>query len=118
MENQLTISNHSLSTPLQPKEIEIAKVVWHVNQILTYQLSDIQIESWARSINELKPDLDPNTLLKAINLVKVGKIEWDCKVGIPNIFWILNQVGNYIQSPETENYIESQCRKVAPAYQK
>jgi len=95
MENHLQKTNQNLSTPLNEKEVEIAMVVWHVNQIVTFPLSDIQIEAWSRSINELQPDLDVNELTKAINLVKLGKIEWDSRIGLPNIFSALLQSRRY-----------------------
>lgn len=95
MENKLQPNNNNLSTPLNKKELEIAKELWHVNQILTYPLSDSQIEAWSISINELKPVLIISDLTKAINLVKIGRIEWDNKVGLPNIFWILGQASQH-----------------------
>lgn len=98
MENQVQISNHSLSTPLNHKEIIIAQEMWHINQIISYPLSDWQIESWARSINELIPDLDVNILKKSINLLKTGEIEWDSKVGLPNIFLAIKQSGRISDS--------------------
>lgn len=93
MENQLQISNKGLSTPLNTKEVEIAKLVWHVNQLVAYPLTDHQIEAWSLSINELLPELELEKLAKLIKDFKLGNIPWDYHFGIQNL------IKNLIPSP-------------------
>jgi hypothetical protein len=94
MENQLQVSNNSLSTLLNTKEIEIAKIVWHVNQLVAYPLNDNQIEAWSKSINELLPDLELEELSVLINNFKIGRYDWNYHYGIQNI------LKNLIKTPE------------------
>ena len=92
MEQQIQLrSNHNLSTPLNQKELEIAKVIWHVNQLQPYPLSDNQIEAWSKSINELRPNQDIDVLRAIINMMKFGNCEFNPKLGIQNIFIALKK---------------------------
>lgn len=91
MENQLQKIDNSLSTLLNNKEIEIAKIVWHVNQLVAYPLTDNQIEAWSKSINKLIPSLDLKKLELLIDEMKVGNIDWDTRKGIQNLFVHLNE---------------------------
>lgn len=100
MENQLIQQqqrgNHHLEN-LSPREIEIGQVVFHVNQLTAYPLNDLQISDWAKSINELKPDLDLALLKKVIDKFKMDELEWDNHKGIQNIFRELKKYGQVIQ---------------------
>lgn len=86
MDTQLQKSRHALSTQLNGKEIEIARLVCQVNQLVAYQISDQQIEDWALSINSISPDLDLIDLYEVIKRMKLGKIDYDTRKGIQNIF--------------------------------
>lgn len=92
MEQQIQIrSNHNLSTPLNQKELDIAKVIWHVNQLQSYPLSDHQIEAWSKSINELRPNQDIEILIAIINMMKIGSCDYNPRLGIQNIFIALKK---------------------------
>lgn len=94
MENQLQkiTTDLYLNTPLNEKEIEIAKLIYHVNYIIAYPLSDLHLEGWAKSINELKPELNIENLKKVIDKFKLADLQWDTKKGIQNIFIGLKRV--------------------------
>ena len=64
----------------------IAKAVLHFNQLTPFPYSDIQIMDWAKSINELTPELTPDIVKKIIDKYKLGIYEFDTKLGIQNIF--------------------------------
>lgn len=64
----------------------LIKQVANVNLLVQYPLSDSMIELWAKSIEELAPKLNPLTLKVIIDRFKVGRLEWDSKLGIQNIF--------------------------------
>ncbi|MDB5288565.1 MAG: hypothetical protein JWR05_3514 [Mucilaginibacter sp.] len=66
--------------------LEIGMEVFHINQLIPYPLTDQQITDWAKSINELRPDVTAATLKAVINKMKLGKIQWDNRSGIQNIF--------------------------------
>lgn len=95
MENQLQQVNHNLSTRLNNKEQDIVKELWHINQVITYQLTDTQLEDWSKSIHSLYPAIEIKELTKAINLLKTGKVKWDVGVGLPNVFSALSAAWQY-----------------------
>lgn len=84
MENQLQKINN-LSMPLNTREVEIAGIVWHVNLLVAFPLSDQQLEAWAKSINEILPELDLSKLSALITDMKKGTITWDYHLGIQNL---------------------------------
>ena len=67
-------------------DIDFIKELYHINQIANYPVSDLNLETWAKSIKELTPEITPEILKKIINKYKTGYYKWDSKVGIPNIF--------------------------------
>lgn len=71
---------------------EIAKQVYHINQLIPFPLTDIQIEDIAKSLEELIPELTPQQLKKMIDRFKFGYYEWDKTKGIQNIFKNLSDV--------------------------
>lgn len=110
MENQLQQSNtHQSNIVLSNREIEIAKIVYHINQLIAYPLSAIQIEDWARSLNELYPKIDLNILKNTIRMMKLGKIDFDSKKGIQNITCALHDQGIYDQ--DSQNNIDEYERQ-------
>lgn len=93
MENQIQLSSSQyLSTPLNEKEIEIAKVIYHTNQLSPFPVTDQKLEEWAKSINELKPGLHIEKLKEAVDKMKLGKCEYDSRLGIQNIFTALDSL--------------------------
>lgn len=110
MENQLQVSNHNLSTPLNRKELEIAEIIWHVNLLMNFPLTDIQIESWSRSINELRPEQDLSKLIAVINMMKIGSIEFNSRKGIQNIFVALKEYDKikigYVVKTEQSRFVD------------
>lgn len=92
MENQLQVSNiHQNSIALNEKEVEIAKIIYHINQLTSFPLSATQIEDWTRTINELRPHQDLVKLKAIVNMMKIGEIEYNSRLGIQNIFLALKK---------------------------
>lgn len=58
---------------------------------MNYPLTDIQIESWSKSINELRPNQDLKKLNAIINMMKIGSIEFNSRLGVQNIFLALKK---------------------------
>jgi hypothetical protein len=113
MENQVQLSNtHQNSIALNGKEIEIAKIIYHVNQLTSFPLSATQIEDWTRTISEIRPNQDLIKLRAIINMMKIGEIEYNSRIGIQNLFLALKkydkiQIGytireNYMYNPRVD----------------
>lgn len=64
----------------------LAATVLHINQLTPFPYSDLQIFEWAKSINELTPELTPDILKKIIDKFKLGIYEFDSRAGIQNVF--------------------------------
>lgn len=77
---------------LSQKEHDIAKIIYHINQVRTYPLTAIEIEDWSRSINEILPELELDNLRELVVEMKKGNIEYDNTRGIQNIFKGLNRL--------------------------
>jgi len=86
------------SIVISEKETYIAKELYHINQLVSYPLSESQIEDWAKSINELSPSTTPQDLKIIINKMKMGEVEYNHIKGIQNIFIALK---NLDKNPKT-----------------
>jgi len=74
------------------REMQIGKIIYHVNQLTPFPISDENIIAWAKSIDELKPNLKLEDLKKAIDKLKLGEVDFNPHVGIQNIFNALRLV--------------------------
>lgn len=85
----------NLSTEVKSKEIELGKIVYNINLILSYPLNDFQITDWAKCINRFLPNIKNETLQQIIDLYILGKLEYNNNIGIQNIFkgyvFLINQ---------------------------
>jgi len=70
---------------LSDKQVLIAQQVYHVNQLRNYPLSVTDIEDWARSIDDLYPELEVNDLKEVILKFKKDEYIYDPSKGIQNI---------------------------------
>ena len=97
MEVQLKQNNGLPS--LTDKQNEIGRVVYHVNQLTNFPISDERISEWARSIDEIIPNLELEDLRSVIKDFKICELEYNQKEGIQNIFFGLktNFGGKYIK---------------------
>lgn len=76
-ENQLSLND---------RQFAICKELYHVNQLTPFPVSDDRIVEWAKSIEEILPQLDINHLRELFVDFKLGKISYDKNDGIQNIF--------------------------------
>ena len=88
MENQLSVSQKkdNQSLELSSEITKIGQVIVHINQLTPFPYSDFQLIDWAKSINELTPELTPDILKKIIDKFKIGIYEFDSRAGIQNVF--------------------------------
>lgn len=91
MATELQSQNQSIAIKSSLVET-VAKIVWHINQVVAYPLTDRQIEDWAKSILELKPDIDLGALKFLIDKFKTAEAPYDYHCGIQNIFVGLRHV--------------------------
>jgi hypothetical protein len=61
------------------------KQLYHVNYLVNYPISDIMLEGWTRSINELMPEATPQDIKFVIDKMKLGEIKFDSRKGVQNI---------------------------------
>jgi len=105
MENQIQQSKHNLSTRLNSKEIEIAKIIYKVNMLVSYPLSDQQIEDWSTTLSGLYSELDLVLLSSIIKEFILDAREWDHRKGIQNITLAIRTKG--IDDDETIRQIKN-----------
>lgn len=85
MERLTPSTPNQLANISDPSWLPIAKELVHINLLVAYPVSDAMLEIWAKTIEELAPDLTPEILRKLINRYKLGELEYDTKSGIQNI---------------------------------
>ena len=64
---------------------ELAKILYQLNMLIAYPLSDSQIIEWALCLLRLIPNIDGVELQVIIDKMIIGEIEYDTKKGIKNI---------------------------------
>ena len=112
MENQLAVSQKkdSQSLELSSELTKIGQEIVHINQLTPFPYSDFQLIDWAKSINELTPELTPDILKKIIDKFKLGIYFFDSRAGIQNVFagykLILGEKIEYLRSQRNEQNIE------------
>lgn len=87
-------------------DIELIKQIYHVNYLIPYPLNDAMIEGWAKSLQELEPEITADIVKWIVDKAKIGAFEWDNKKGIQNIFKgfvfylqdVINKQGYHIEN--------------------
>ncbi len=67
-------------------DTEFVKQLFHVNCLVSYPITDPMLEVWARSIQELTPELTVDILKQIIDKMKTGEYDFDNRAGVQNIF--------------------------------
>lgn len=86
MEQNLPAQNQNQGLEISENINSISKAIFHVNQLTPYPYTDSQIIDWAKSIEELTPELKPKTLKLIMDKMKLGIIAYDHRIGIQNVF--------------------------------
>ncbi len=82
-------SQHPHLANLAPKEIEIGKLIYKINYLISFPMDDILLTEWSKNLNRIMPDLDIHALSEIIDKMLTGEIEYDTRKGIQNIFLAL-----------------------------
>lgn len=77
---------------------QLVKQLYHFNYLTSYPINDSTLEGWARSIEELEPIITPDVIRWICDNMKIGKIDYDNRKGIQNIFNGFRKWINYQQS--------------------
>jgi len=85
MELETTNQSQFLQTS-SAEAIKIAKAIYHVNQLTSFDLSDRKIIEWSQSIIEILPHIELDDLKLLIREMKTGSIAYDHRLGVQNIF--------------------------------
>jgi len=75
-------------------------MVWRLDMILSFPLSEQQIESWARHIIRLCPDVTKERLEEIIDKYLTGEWTYDKDQGIANIIWHINNPSGAVWNPQ------------------
>ena len=86
---------------------DLLKELAQFNLLTQYPVADVLLEAWAKSIQELTPELTPAMLKEIVDGMKLGLIEYDAKLGIQNIFEGYRVV---LRQLLAERYIKEQLR--------
>ena len=80
------IQTDEQSLSLGNKINEYGVILYEINLIQAYPLGDTQIQDWCKCLHKFIPTLKQSTLQKIIDCYVTGKLEWNNKIGIQNIF--------------------------------
>lgn len=72
----------------------VCKIIFKINLLVPYPLTDRQIEDWSNEIVRLCPQTSPEDLLEIIDKFMVGRYVWDNKSGIQNMFKAIKHFEN------------------------
>jgi hypothetical protein len=84
--------NQNNSQLVNISKFYLLKELCHINLLVAYPIPDAMLELWAASIMELKPEITPFILKEIINEFKLGKIEYNPRKGIQNIFSAFREI--------------------------
>lgn len=96
---EIQLKGQSGLPSLTNKQNEIGLAIYHVNQLTNFPIPDERISEWARSIDEICPNLEIEDLKSVIDDFKIGELEYNHREGVQNIFFGLktNFGGKYIK---------------------
>ena len=76
------------------KTEQMAKMVYRLEMVMAFPLTEIQIENWAETIVRLCPDSTPEQVLEIVDNYLKGVWYFDKDKGIANLTWpLLNPTG-------------------------
>lgn len=67
-------------------DYSVRKVVFKVNFLVSFPLSDSQIEDWTSEITRLSPHTTIQDLVEIIDKFMKNEYIWDNRIGIQNLF--------------------------------
>lgn len=90
--SELIKSERNLPAALSPKEIQMCQALHVFNQLRDFKLDALQVVEWKDTIQRIRPDVEPDVLLKAIDALIAGDVDYEPKEGIHNIIRALKRV--------------------------
>ncbi len=102
---QLHMTNQSIAK-INP--VTICKTIAITNQIVSFPISDIQIEDWYKTIARIRPQTTPDELQLVMDKFLDGRSKWDHRESLPNIIRGLNLLtlnkGEYLDTEKGMKY--------------
>ena len=96
-------TSQKVNLPQNNNQQEVAILLFRINLVRVYPLTDGELSLWAREIISLLPDLDLKKLKLLIDKFVKGEIKYDNKIGLPNIFIGLKQIPDFVSSLKKED---------------
>lgn len=88
-------------------EIEqICKVLWKVNLIVAYPLTDVMIESWANHLLRLRPQVTIEQLDKILDKFITGEYEYVTNKGLSNIILVIDKQQKQNEVPDYASFVK------------
>ena len=81
---------HGLITSDRHKEI--IRAIAPINTIFPYKMDQDEMIMWAKDIDDLAPDTEPEKLMFLVKCFKTDEIVWDSKLGIQNVLRGLKRI--------------------------
>lgn len=97
------MTNQSMAV-IEP--LKLSKILFDINLLREFPLSDIQIEDLTVKLKQLAPNLKSEDLMQILNKFAMNKIKWDNKQIIQNIFH-----GIEVHREDTRKEFEIRFRK-------
>jgi hypothetical protein len=89
---ELISHTNNLPAQLSPKEIAMCQALHVFNQLRDFKLDALQVVEWKDTIVRIRPDVEPEVLLMAIDALISGDVDYEPKEGIHNIIRALKRV--------------------------
>lgn len=65
----------------------ILETIFKVNLLVSFPITNSQIEDWAAKIQQLSPETTIDELNNIIDLFATNKLHWDRNIGVQNIIY-------------------------------
>lgn len=88
MEKMEIALNNNQGLPSQTnKQIEIAKALYHLNQVTSFTIPDIRLAEWSRTLDNVFPELDIEDLKIVILDFQTCELQYNQSEGVQNVFF-------------------------------
>jgi len=78
---------------------EVGKMVWRLDMVVAFPLSETQIETWSKHILRLCPEATVERISEVVDMYLTGQWDFDKDKGIANIIWPLQNPTGAVWNP-------------------
>lgn len=87
------------SIALSPAEKKTARLVWRLDMVKSFPFEKVELESWARHIHRLCPDVTEERISQIIDKYLTGEWKFNKDEGISQIIWHINNPNGAVWNP-------------------